>query len=41
MLDSNAAITYDQWLTYAGYIAVTEDLPNTGTILCQGNIGTH
>lgn len=40
-LNSGAAITYDQLLTFNGYINVHESATNLATIIAQGNIGSN
>lgn len=41
VLDDATPITYDNLLLYAGYLAIHESSTNLGTVLCQGDIGTH
>ena len=40
-LNSGAAITYDQLLTFNGYINVHQSASNLATIIAQGNIGAN
>ena len=40
-LNSGAAITYDQLLTFNGYINVHQSASNLATIIAQGNIGSN
>ena len=40
-LNSGAAITYDQLLTFNGYINVHQSAANLATIIAQGNIGAN
>ncbi|WP_397446695.1 hypothetical protein [Polaribacter sp. R77954] len=40
-LDNGTAITYDEILTYNGYINVHLSMDNLGTIVAQGNIGSN
>ncbi len=41
MLDDNTVITYDEILTYNGYINVHLSATELGTIVAQGNIGSN
>ena len=41
MLDDNTAITYDEILTFDGYINVHLSATQLGTIVAQGNIGSN
>ena len=41
MLDDNSAITYDEILTFDGYINVHLSATQLGTIVAQGNIGSN
>ena len=40
-LDNSTAITYDQILTYNGYINVHLSATQLSTIVAQGNIGSN
>ena len=40
-LDNGVAITYDEILTYNGYINVHLSASQLGTIVAQGNIGSN
>ena len=40
-LNSNVAITYDNWLVYDGYINVYQTSDLTGAVICHGNIGSN
>ena len=40
-LNSDVAITYDNWMVYDGYINVYQTSILTGDVICHGNIGSH
>lgn len=40
-LDSDFAITYDNWLVYDGYINVYQNAVSINNIICHGNIGSN
>ncbi|MDD4972206.1 MAG: hypothetical protein PHT07_22490 [Paludibacter sp.] len=40
-LNSELAITYDNWLVYDGYINVYESKVVSGVVICHGNIGSN
>ena len=40
-LDSDIAITYDNWLVYDGYINIYLGTVSLGNVICHGNIGRH
>jgi len=40
-LDSDIAITYDNWLVYDGYINIYQTSVSLGNVICHGNIGRH
>jgi len=40
-LNSDIAITYDNWMVYDGYINIYETSILTGAVICNGNIGAN
>jgi hypothetical protein len=40
-LDNGTAITYDNWMVYAGYINIYQTSVGLNNVICHGNIGSN